>query len=40
VTNQASESAKIDPPMAGFNAIALMATNPASALTDSEVFLV
>jgi hypothetical protein len=37
-TRQASGSAKIDPLMTAFNAIALMATNRASALTDSEAF--
>jgi phage terminase large subunit-like protein len=30
ITKQASGTAKIDPPMAAFNAIAWMASNPAS----------
>jgi phage terminase large subunit-like protein len=31
ITKQASGTAKIDPPMAAFNAIAWIASNPASA---------
>ena len=39
ITKQASGSGKIDPLMAAFNAIALMATNPEGAGVPSVFFV-
>jgi phage terminase large subunit-like protein len=40
VTNQVSGPAKIDPLMAAFNAIALMATNFGNRFSDPQMFFV
>jgi phage terminase large subunit-like protein len=40
ITKQASGSAKIDPSMATFNAIALLAMNPASRFSEPQIFCV